>query len=351
MRILDLITEAGPTTYVPASPGSPIVVPTPLTPSPAPSPAPSSPKGPKKRFTPKSIWDQVKARASKNKRRVSRAEYVFENKYGWKLRLLFKLIGLTALIISHLSALEELDEQYKSGELLPGGTEDEKRQAFEEAREFAWGLFQTAAIAPAAARMLSRALLVTKIARLIKNIIAVGSAGVSFGASLVAAAASEAFFIWLQQWIMSDSGKAWFAEYLGSVIRYFGKPADAIVNQLHAAWNSSQGKPGDYYDQKQREREQAGNKDQAPDGQGAQAAAEPEASRSTETWPRDIRYENQNRIYVGGTKVTDHTGKLIPGIQNVLAVQGARATADRRKLKDPLADIPQQPGQPPIKPI
>ena len=267
------------------------------------------------------------------------------------MRLLFKGLGLTALIISHLSALEELDEQYKSGELFPGATEDEKRQAFEEAREFAWGLFQTAVIAPTVARMLGRALFVTKLARLLKNIVALGSAGVSFGTSLVAAAATEAFFIWLQQWIMSDAGKAWFAEYLGSVIRYFGKPTDAIVNKLHSAWNSSQGKPGDYYDTKQKEREQAGNKDQAPDGQGAQRAQEPQVARGTETWPRDIRYEDQNRIYVGGTKVTDPTGKLIPGIQNVLSVQGARAAADRRKLKDPLADIPQQPGQPPIKPI
>jgi hypothetical protein len=67
-------------------------------------------------------------------------------------------------------------------------------------------------------------------------------------------------------------------------------------------------------------------------------------SGSNDNWPRDIRYTHNDRIYVGGQMVTDHEGYLINGIDGVLGVAGARASASRQKLKDPLSEIPIRPG-------
>ena len=64
-----------------------------------------------------------------------------------------------------------------------------------------------------------------------------------------------------------------------------------------------------------------------------------------------MRFSKGKTIYVGDQPVTDDDGTLIPGMQNEIRVQGARATAKLLKLKDPLSDIPLKPGQEPIKPI
>jgi hypothetical protein len=69
------------------------------------------------------------------------------------------------------------------------------------------------------------------------------------------------------------------------------------------------------------------------------------------SYPQDIRYEKQNRIFVGDEIVTEFDGYLIPGVQNLIGVQWARQTAKRLGLPDPLADIPVRPGTPAPRPL
>jgi hypothetical protein len=295
-----------------------------------------------KPFTPQDLLDRAKQRLRRNAKYVKNAEKLIDDKYGWKLKLLFRTLGLLAIITETWATTDVLDEMYQNGEI--------SAEKLEEGREFAWGLFNTAALAPLVVRWTANALLVTKAARILKWLLSFASAPFSLGASIVVAAGTEAFFIWLQKWIVSKDGQKFFETYLFEVIRYFGKPTDATANMLQSAWNKVQGKEGDYYDDaKKRRAEKAPPED--PEGQGGQTAGPPPIAPSKETWPDHIRYEKQNRIFIGGMKVTDDQGKLIPGIQNAIQVQGARAAANTLKLQDPIADIPQRPGEPPIKPV
>jgi hypothetical protein len=295
----------------------------------------------KKRINPRNMYDSAVARIKYKQSWVRRREQVLGEKYGWKLKWLFRGLGIWVAITETWAITDVLDDMYQKGEI------DETE--LEEGREFAWGLFNTATIAPAVIRLTANALLLTRVLRFLKNALAAVTAVGSLGASIAAAAASEAFFIWLQKWIMSVEGQKWFSTYLYEFIRYFGKPTDAVANTLQQAWNVTQGKGNiDYYDDAKKRREQGGK----ADGQGGQPdKGPPPPPQSTETWPRHIRYEDRNRIFVGGVKVTDDEGKLIVGVQNALAVQGARAGAKQLKLKDPLEDIPLHPGQPPVKEI
>lgn len=324
MRILEVITEAG--TIIDPSTGKPFAD----TPA-APTPAKPSPKK-KTNWDPRKLFDVAKKKAGRNVQKMQKYEQFYDNKYGWKARALFKILGFGAAIIQTWATLDELDDMYQKGEIADAAT-------LEEMREYTWGMLVTATIAPTVIKYMANALFVTRIARWIKNGLAVLGAGVTGGASVVAAVATEAGFAWLQSWLTSDKGMTWVKEYLYNYIRFLGKIPDALWDQLTG-----------YYDNAKERRQQSGPPEGERTGQGA-LAAEPQVSRSTETWPEDIRYEKQNRIFVGDTAVTDHQGFLIPGIQNVLGVQGARAAAKRRKLADPLADIKLKPGTPPVKPV
>jgi len=284
------------------------------------------------------IVDNAKIRARRNQKWLAGREKILGEKYGWKLKTLFRLFGIWEILTETWATTDVLDDKYQKGEI--------DQTQLEEGREFAWGLFNTAAIAPTVIKVTSNALLLTRFLRFMKNTLAVVSAPASLGASIAAAAASEAFFIWLQKWIVSTEGQKWFSTYLYEVIRYFGKPTDAVANKLQQAYNTVQGKEGDYYADAKTRKEKSGT------GQAAQPDSKPPPPPETsETWPRHVRYTDDNYIFVGGMMVTDEKGFLVPGTQNEIRVQGARATAKLLKLKDPLADIPVRPGQEPIKPI
>lgn len=287
------------------------------------------------------IVDNAKIRARRNQKWLAGREKILGEKYGWKLKTLFRLFGIWEILTETWATTDVLDEMFQKGEI--------DKTELEEGREFAWGLFNTAAVAPTVIKITANALLLTRLLRFMKNSLAVVSAPASLGASIAAAAASEAFFIWLQKWIVSKEGQAWFGKYLYEVIRYFGKPTDSVANSLQQAYNKVTGKEGDYYaDAEKRKAEKDG-------GQGAQPIdtnkGPPPPPESNETWPRHIRYIDQNRIFVGGFKVTDDQGFLKVGVQNHLPVMGARAGARTLKLKDPLSDIPLRPGQEPPKPL
>jgi hypothetical protein len=333
MKVLEIITEES--SIIDPATGKPFEAPPPKTPK-----TPKAPKSRSKIPTPQSLIDSAKRRVKTRVKYLRNAEKVVDAKYGGWMKMAFRGLGLTVAITETWAITSALDDMYQEGEM--------SREGLEEGREFAWGLFNTAMIAPAVVKLTSRALLVTTVLRLFKNALAVIAAPVSLGASVVGAVATEAFFVWLRKWIMSPEGQEFFKTYLFEVVRYFGKPTDATANLLQKAWRTVQGKEGDYYQDAEKRKEQSGKDDK---GQGAQTDKEPQVTASSETWPRHVRFTHQNRIYVGGKIVTDHTATLIPGVQNEIRVQGARATAKLLKLKDPLEDIPVKPGQEPIKPI
>ena len=366
MKVFDIITEQPniATQPIPGSSsglvmpaGSRTASPVPTTPSASPTTTTNTPatkanaakriaqgpKTPTMKSTSKNpiarIVDNAKIRARRNQKWLAGREKILGEKYGWKLKTLFRLFGIWEILTETWATTDILDEMYQNGEI--------NDQQLEEGREFVWGLFNTAAVAPTVIKITSNALLLTRLLRFMKNSLAVVSAPASLGASIAAAAASEAFFIWLQKWIVSKEGQAWFEKYLYEVIRYFGKPTDSVANSLQQAYNKVQGKEGDYYADAKKRKEKSGT------GQATQSTNQkpPPPPETSETWPRHVRYTDDNYIFVGGMMVTDEKGLLVPGVQNEIRVQGARATAKLLKLKDPLEDIPLPPGQPPIKPI
>ena len=331
MKVLEIITEES--SIIDPATGKPFEAPPPKT--------PTTPKSKSKIPTPQSLIDSAKRRVKARVKYLRNAEKVVDAKYGGWMRVAFRALGLTVAITETWAITSALDDMYQEGEI--------SREGLEEGREFAWGLFNTAVIAPTVVKWTSRVLLVTTVLRLFKNALAVIAAPVSLGASVVGAVATEAFFVWLRKWIMSPDGQEFFKTYLFEVVRYFGKPTDATANLLQQAWRKVQGKEGDYYQDAEKRREQSGkgDKDGKTQGQGAQGPV----IQSSETWPRHVRFSKGKTIYVGDQPVTDDDGTLIPGMQNEIRVQGARATAKLLKLKDPLSDIPLKPGQEPIKPI
>jgi hypothetical protein len=176
---------------------------------------------------------------------------------------------------------------------------------------------------------------------------------VTFGVGLAATIATESGILWFSTWLQSKEGEQWWADsVIEPYLRTGGFLADTAWQGLVAGYNKfTKGEFKTSSDEAQEKREKKDKEDPDRRGQGAQADSsatlptKPPESQSKVKWPSHIRNWNSGGWTVGGADVTDGKGFLVPGIENVLSVQGARREALSRKLPDPLADLPARPGQ------
>ncbi len=320
MKIYEIISEAPqslPPGYTTSAGG--IVIPQSATTStPTTAPSTATPTTPSKKIgltgrknvntTPKKsigqdIGSWVKERQAKwraNKTRASRVERVWMGKYGFILTKLMKYLGVAVALTQLYSDIEGLEEDYNNGEI--------NKQQLESAREFIYGIFSAQILVPAVVRRLAGAKMVLTIARVIKNL--AGAAGGAFtgGATIAAAVATEGFFIWFQTWLGSDAGKDWIANsFLMGIVKTMGKIPEGV-------WSSLTG----YYEKAEKGKEQA-KKDLAKKdpAKAAQQDAKDQAAAEKE------KQIAANEKYIGGIRVTDLNGKLIPGIENNIRVKAA----------------------------
>jgi hypothetical protein len=210
MRITDIIAEAGPTSYVPASPTSPIVVPTPVTPTPAPAAPTPTPRAPKttgdkvkqvSRIFSKKYGPRVKHYVTRGDLKEKGAGR-FARAAGSYLRLL-KWIGFYDFGVQYWTNTEALEAMEKAGELQGDDLAAAKRMMVEElvVEVMASNAF------PTMIRWILRLRWLKLIPQAIGGLGVLATGGLATGAEVAIILATEAASIALQNWLKTPDGQ------------------------------------------------------------------------------------------------------------------------------------------------
>ena len=151
--------------------------------------------------------------------------------WGTPIKWLFKFLGLMDATIQLYAALDNADEGLAKGELTP--------EQHKEVREFHFGIYQTQILLPTVTKLLAKGVGLVRFANWIKRIGALISAPVTGFASVAVMVSTEAFFVWLQDWIGSPEGRDWIATYLFEYVQAFGKVSTSIWDKLAEAFSKS----------------------------------------------------------------------------------------------------------------
>ena len=185
----------------------------------------------------KSIGDYIKSKQAgwhANQTAAKAVETKWAKGFGPALTMLMRVIGIATSLTQLYLDLDMLDQEYKQGYI--------DQTQLEQGREFLFGVFTAQILVPAAAKLLARAAMVTRVARIIKWLAAGAGGAVTGGASIAAAFATEGFFIWLQSWLGSDAGKNWLANsFLLPVVKTMGKIPEGIWSSLTGYYEKSAG--------------------------------------------------------------------------------------------------------------
>ncbi len=337
MRIYELLSEApniGPTTTTPSG----IIIPQTAAPTPAPTSTPSAPATPGKKVgitgkrqtvapsgTKQSspgqdiakIWKDIQKKRQIDATRKARIDQVWKGKYGILLSRTMQVIGIAGSILELLIDLEKVEDEYEAGDI--------SKEQLESLREFLYGIFLAQVLVPVTRRLVTNAKMVTWFVRILRYIVGGAGAIVTGGASLAAVLATEGFFIWFQWWIGSDAGKDWIANtFLLGIVKGMGKIPEGAFSSLT-----------NYYERAEKGKETA--KQDLAKKDPAKAAQRDAADQAAAAKEKEIE---ANSKFVGGVRVTDINGKLLPGIESNIRVKAAIQRAKAAGEPDPLAGIP-----------
>jgi hypothetical protein len=229
MRISDLLLEAGPTSYVPASPGSPIVVPTPLTPPTAPAPSPTAPPpapsgpDPDKRAERQNKVERGR-RIQKKKNSLidliqNRRNEPAYNELGRKnalkrigggLRIL-RLMGYSKLAIDYWTDISIMEEELAR---QVAAEETTRAQADAEFKETRKELLSTMATIIAGSSFIKYAIRSAFGLRYLMRGLAVAGGAITGGVSIALLLASEVAMTYFLGWASSAEGQKTIAEYI-----------------------------------------------------------------------------------------------------------------------------------------
>lgn len=337
MKIYELISEApniGPTTTTPSGIIIPQTAATPPASTPS-TPANTTPSkkvgvtGARKTVNPTAgkqssvgqdigkVWGDIKKKRKIDATRKARIEKVWMGKYGFWLAKLMQVLGLAISLTELYTDLEVAEEAFNEGEI--------SKQQLESIREFLYGVFTVQVLVPVVRRAVTNVKIVTWIARALRWVVGGAGAVVTGGASLAAVVATEGFFIWFQAWLGSDAGKAWISEtFLLGIVKTMGKIPEGAMSSLF-----------NYYENAEKGKEKA--KTDLAKKDPAKAAERDAADQAAAAKEKEIE---ANSKFVGGVRVTDINGKLIPGIENNVRVKAAIQRAKANGEPDPLKDIP-----------
>jgi len=161
----------------------------------------------------------------------------------------FKALGIGAAIIQLYKQLYILEAMYVQGK-LPG--DDGGYAKYVEQREFEFSVFITQVLTPTLVKWTARAVAsITGIKWAIRVLGGVATYATA-GATILAVIATEAFALWLQNWLGTNAGRDVLFNWTGGMIRYIGKPVDSLWDIIMDAYQSSTGKapnklvPGSY---------------------------------------------------------------------------------------------------------
>jgi hypothetical protein len=228
-------------------------------------------------------------------------------KIGKPLMGILWLLGLTAACYDLWDNLGDAEEMYTEGEI------DETQ--LRDFRQFYTGLFMTQMVVPAVAKALVTSRYVTWIARTLIRIIEMGTGVVTAGTSLVAMVATEAFFAWFTWWLGTQTAKDWLAQHVLEPLIFAGSIPES-------AWSALTG----YYDKVDAKRVAKGK----PSGKADPDSKDLIGSIKPKVEP----------VMIGGVRVTDSDGYLLPMVASGPAVQAALSNpAEAKKL----AAIPKRP--------
>jgi hypothetical protein len=241
MRISDLLLEAGPTSYVPASPGSPIVVPTPLTPpstTPAPTSAPTTPgPDPKKRAERKnkvergrriqkgkdSLIDLIQNRRNEPAyNKLGRSNAI--KRLGGAMRIM-RLIGYADLVYGYWTDIAIVEDELKRQVAAKETTQAQADSDYNETRKQLLAVIVTTIAASSFIKYALRtAMGIRWLVRAfgLAETLATGGLGIGF---LIA---SEIAMTYFMNWATSDEGKKTIAEFITYPIIGDIKASDAI---------------------------------------------------------------------------------------------------------------------------
>lgn len=389
MRILDIIMEA-PQPSGPVPPGMkwngtmwvPDTGPTPKKKRPRrdrkkppidkkPKPAPRNRKPPedipgKSKNLPRSpdIIDKLKYRWSKEGQSARYAEFVNGKRMIWAARLgkltvwILRGAGIITPLYELYDNLSRLEKDFVDIADPFTGDDEYDEDLYNKARNQLWADFMVQEGAVLAAQTLALVLRYITWTAFVRRLVMFLSAGATFGIGLAAGITVEAMILWLQYWLKTPEGREWWkSSFIEPYIRYGAAALDGAWQSLVGFYNKTT--KGEFKTSTDVALDKRAEKDKEPNrpnknkrtdttGQATQPSAlptSPPADQSSTQWPSNIRNWSGGSWIVGGTRVTDGQGYLIPGVSNVLAVQGARREALSRKLPDPLADLPAGPGE------
>jgi hypothetical protein len=162
---------------------------------------------------------------------------------------LFRAFGIAAAMIQLYKQLYVLEAMYVQGK-LPG--DDGGHAKYVEQREFEFSVFITQILTPTLVKWTARAVAsITGIKWAIRALGGVATYATA-GTAILAVIATEAFALWLQNWLGTTAGRDVLFKWTGGMIRYIGKPADSLWDMIMDAYQSSTGKapnklvPGSY---------------------------------------------------------------------------------------------------------
>ena len=252
-------------------------------------------------------------------------------KFASPLVMIFRVVGITTAVTQLYGTLCALEAMYIKGLI------DETR--LESQREFEFGVFQTQILLPLLPKIIGWFLNFLTGAKAVTRLFGGLSAGVTAGASVVAAIATAAGVTWLQYWLGTEKGRDWIqASIFMTPVKLFGKIGDEAWDQLMNAYQGATGKapnkavPGSY--------KQAAVRKYGDEEKAAAALAARDAKK------------NDNAKYVDGVMVTDQKGNLLS--QDTLSYNHSLGAVRRKEIAagrpDPLAQFA-KPGEtlPPIK--
>ena len=240
MKVYEIITEApniGPTTTTPSG----IVIPqsaaqTSTTPRPKRASRKTSntskvakPKAPATPITPRWQRNQISSQA---------VEAKWTKAFGTPLTVLMRVIGIFTALTQLYVDLEKVEQEYQAGGM--------DSAEVESTREFLFGTFLAQVLVPAVAKKVADILFITRLASAIKWVAAGATGAVTGGATVVAALATEAFFVWFQKWIGSDEGKNWLSQsFFMPLIKTMGKIPEGVWSTLTGYYEKSDAKKAD----------------------------------------------------------------------------------------------------------
>lgn len=243
-----------------------------------------------------------------------------------------KLLGFAEASYQLWAHLTVLDQNYMSGQRsakvndptglttnMPGNASIEfNEQDYKDWRKYYIGLWEAQVALPLVVSIIKKASNLLLITRTIISVLSLAGSAVTFGSTLIFGLATEALTTGIQAFLMSPAGQEWAVENLFSPLCLAGEVGESAWLLLYKGVTGVL-KAID-----------SGNASDITKGDNFYADKKSERDKNPELAKRDAAlgdvgdvYTGKNAVIVGGVRITDQNGYLLPGIEAVPSVKDA----------------------------